>query len=122
MARRACGSRSAFSPAIAMARVSATVAVCCCAMTDPPPSGTEIFKVFFLDLVDLRFDGLRVVLHQLDLLEGRPPWPVLHLGIGRAQCADIDDELLALGAEGIDREKAGGVGMRRVLEHGRGAN
>src|SRR5260221_12647237 len=121
MARSAAGSRAASIPAIAVARVSATVAVCCCAIVAPPASGAEILKILLLDLVDLRFDGLRIVLHQLDVLEGRPPRPLRYLRVGRAQGADIDDELLALGAEGIDREEAGGVGMRGILGHGRGA-
>src|SRR5260221_4553982 len=122
MARSAAGSRAASIPAIAVARVSASVAVRCCAIVAPPASGAEILKILLLDLVDLRFDGLRIVLHQLDVLEGRPPRPLRYLRVGRAQGADIDDELLALGAEGIDREEAGGVGVRRILEHGRGTH
>src|SRR5260221_2487077 len=121
MARSAAGSRAASIPAIAVARVAATVAVCCCAIIAPPASGAEILKILLLDLVDLRFDGLRIVLHQLDVLEGRPPRPLRYLRVGRAQGADIDDELLALGAEGIDREEAVRAGMRRIPHHRRGA-
>src|SRR5258707_15249256 len=80
-------------------------------------SGPEILEIFLLDLVDLRFDGLRVVLHHLDVLEQRTTRWLPDQRMGRTQGADIDDELLTLRAEGIDREEAGGIGMRRILQH-----
>src|SRR5260370_15661434 len=57
-------------------------------------SGVEILRVSFLDFVDLRLDGLRIVLHQLDILERHPPRLLLGQGMGGAERADIDDELL----------------------------
>src|SRR6476661_334593 len=111
IARIANGRFSARNPPIAAARVSATVGCGLVAIGAATLSGPKIFEVFLLDLVDLRLDGLWIVLHQLDFSEQRPSWPLLDQPVRGAQRSNIDDQLLALRAERIDREKPRRVGV-----------
>src|SRR5258708_28184388 len=78
-------------------------------------SRAEILGITALDLLDLRLDRRRVVLHDLDGAERRAPGLLFDQGMDRAHAGRVDDHLLALDAEHEAHIKPGGIGMRRVL-------
>src|SRR5262249_49377384 len=75
-----------------------------------------------LDLLARPLDADGVLLHQLDVAQGPAPGLFLHQRVHRAQRADVDDELLALGREAVALEQPRRVRVGRVLENAVGSD
>src|ERR1700754_1416917 len=85
-------------------------------------SNVEDLAVAGFDRCALFFDGGRIVLHGLDILERRAPRLFFCLRMRRAQAAGIDDELLRIAAEAERLEQLCRVRIRRSLEDAIGAD
>src|SRR6202521_5871678 len=68
-------------------------------------SHVKVSGVQRLDLLALRLDGDRIVLHHLDLAQRLSPRLVLDQRMDRAQAADVDHELLGLDREHVALEQ-----------------
>src|ERR1700694_4738951 len=122
-------SRSSHLRLVSAGRVSALSATILCASVSATEifgswdviiavggSNAEDFCIAYLDRVALFFNCGGVILHGLDVLEGRASRLLLGLRMHRAQAADIDDELLGVPAEAERLKQLCRVRIGRGLE------
>src|SRR5258708_23418550 len=79
-------------------------------------SHAEYSRIVGLDLLGLRLDGGRIVLHDLDLRQRPTAWFLRDLRVGGMLRRKIAEQLLAFAREDVALQQAGCIGIGRALE------